>query len=339
MKRILFVAHRFGHPGGTEQTMYRYVNTAVQMGYEAAAYAPEIRINKDRFYSGTLDGVTVTNDINILYETWDMIVVHGDGSGQNQVHQNPRDVGGPIFYLLCRPEEQNQSVLQVMLAGMKKARWVGCATSTDYAFAEKYGYKDKIRPIRGYPIECPPNMVPNREKFGITENNVYISTGGFWPHKQFEQIAESFCRIKPAQTELILTGYDVRNGVPDYVGMGKAAGVKISSYFVYNKEAIYELMASSDLYIWNSKPGSEGFGLVLLESMYYNLPWIGTHTAAAIDLNGAGGQTYQTRDEMEQLMATGLPKPRPIQAENNRRFVEEYSTKNLLSLLFKVLDE
>jgi glycosyltransferase involved in cell wall biosynthesis len=283
-----------------------------------------------------LNDVLVFGNPSCLQLPWDLIVVHGDGSGQNYAHYSD-NLGGPVFYALCRPDEK----LDVMKVGMQKARWIGCATSFDFAFAKKYGHDAKIVDMKGYPIECVPIEKPDRNKFGITEEKVYISCGGFWPHKRFEDIAEAFIKVKPPNTELILTGYDMRHGVSAFEKRGRDAGVKIQAFLADDSVNIYELMALSDLYIWNSLPGSEGFGLVLLESMYYNLPWIGVDTAAAYDLSRFTGlgKTYTTREELEKLMLNPPQKEPQYRADDFRRFVvDNYNTEALLRRIFQVLE-
>lgn len=336
MSRILFVAHRFGHPGGTEQTMKRYANTAVEMGHEVGVFATDLLLSAGSFYCGDIDKFTVTNDPMILLQPWDLIVVHGDGSAQNIVHTATGQLGGPVFYLLCRPDEN----LPVMRRGMETATWIGCATSFDRAFATKYGYAHKIVDIKGYPIECPIVDHVDRSFFNITKSRVYISCGGFWPHKQFRGIVEAFIQAQPHDTELILTGYDTRFENPmEYVGMGQRAGIKIQVFQCDSPDVIYDLMNVADLYIWNSKPGSEGYGLVLLESMFYNLPWIGTDTAGAHDLNGMGGQTYNTPDELIDLMRNPPQRSTdPNVRQVLRQFVvDNFNTKSLLTRIFSVL--
>jgi hypothetical protein len=335
--KILFVSHRFGYAGGTEQTIYRYANAAVELGHEAGVFAPDIIIRGDKAHLGKFEGVTVSNNPKILYDPWDMIVVHGDGDGQNQVLGAQNQVGGPVYYLVVRPDEN----LPIMKVGMQKATWIGCGTSADVAFVTKHGFQNKIRHVGGFPIDCPEIADPQslRAKFDITEEKVYMACGGYWPHKRFEGIVDSFIKTKPPNTELILTGYDTRHGVPDFTQMGKDAGVKIQMYLLDNPSVVYQLMSLSDLFIWNSKPESEGYGLVLFECMFYNCPWVGIKTAAAIDMNGKGGVAYETAEELQQLMLNPPSKLDTDQAKILKDYVKnELNANNLVKILLSALD-
>ena len=201
---------------------------------------------------------------------------------------------------------------------MKNANWIGCATTEDFEFARAQGFEDKIVPVK-YGIDPTLLTVENRlsidkqgkrikskeikEKFSITKPIVFVSCGGWAPHKGFEEVVRAFCEIDRDDIQLILTGYDGTHGIPDFHSYGKEHGKDIQIYMLDDPSHVYELMSVADLYIWNSVAGSEGYGLVLLEAMWGGCNWIGTDMVAAHDLAEEGhGKIFSSYDKMKRLM-------------------------------------
>lgn len=291
MAKLLFVVHRYApFAGGSEYNTQRFAEACVQLNHDVTVFAIT--------HKGDLNGVKVTDNPLILQQEWDLIIVHGDGSAQNIIHTAPKgSLKGKILYLLIRPDDN----LPIIREGMEKAHYIGCATSEDFAFVKKYGYDKKIQFIH-YPVVVPKIITPReelRKKFDITSSKVYMSSGGFWPHKGFDELLKAFIEVNPEDSELILTGYDARHGMPDYTTIGKQNGVKVQMYYLDNPLHVYELMRASNWFVWNSKPGSEGYGLVLLECIMLGCSWIGRDMAAASKLAPWMGVTYTDYDELK----------------------------------------
>jgi glycosyltransferase involved in cell wall biosynthesis len=65
------------------------------------------------------------------------------------------------------------------------------------------------------------------------------------------------------------------------------------------RETMLSALRESDLYVLNST--SEGFGLVLLESMLNGTPWIARNIAGAETMREFG-KTYSTQEELEKYL-------------------------------------
>lgn len=286
MANLLYVVHRYApYPGGSEYNVQRFAEASVSLGHSVTVLAGT--------HGGNLNGVRVTSDINILHQDFDLIIIHG-WTGGMQHAAFTQILTTPILYLLIKPDDRPEVV-----SAMNSAKFIGCATSNDVQFVAEHGFFSKIIMV-DYPIEHIEIRTTKdelRKQFGITRPIVYISVGGFSPHKGMDDLIETFEMCNNNDIELILTGYDTGHGIPS------TSDDRISLYNLNDRESVYELMSIADLLIWNSKMHSEGYGLVLLEAMINNCRWIGTDDAGARDLSKCGfGRVYKTNTELLQLL-------------------------------------
>jgi glycosyltransferase involved in cell wall biosynthesis len=244
-------------------------------------------------HGGNYNGISVTSDINILSNIrFDLIIVHGWTGGMQNIAFLSREhnLSTPLLYLLIKPEERPE-----ILNAMNVSTYIGCATPNDVEFVAKHGFSDKIIMIE-YPIEYVEITKTEEEikkTFGITKSKIYISVGGFSPHKGMDELVEIFEQTHDMNSQLILTGYDTNHGFPS------SNDSRISLFNLHEQKLVYELMTVADLLIWNSNIGSEGYGLVLLESMLYGCPWVARNDAGAAGLNKLEmGNVYVTSNEL-----------------------------------------
>lgn len=290
MAKILYVVHRYApFPGGSEYNTQRMAESSKSLGHEVVVLSPTNQ--------GDYNGIKVVSDFSVLETKWDAIIVHGDASAQNTVHQLGDTLNSPILYLMIRAHDD-----PIVRIAMKNAKWIGCATSEDRELVDKLCYNDKRIDI-DYSIGTAPVLdrktAQLKEKFSVSRDVVYLSCGGFAPHKGFSNLVEAFCKLQRDDVELVLAGYDLGHGFPDYIKYGIEHNKKIQAFYLENPADVYELMSISDLLIWNSEFGSEGYGLVLLESMYMKCNWIGKDMVMGHDLHAAGfGKVYKTNEEL-----------------------------------------
>ena len=122
---------------------------------------------------------------------------------------------------------------------------------------------------------------------------MFLSAGGFWQHKGFEELIDSFNRANLTDTTLVLTGYDNRsNLIP-------ATTEFVKPFLIDDRDEVMSAISEADLYVLNSY--EEGFGLVLLESMLNNTPWAARNIAGAATMREYGF-VYDTQDELIEYM-------------------------------------
>lgn len=282
MAKLLFVVHRYApFPGGSEFNTQRYAEAALALGHDVTVLAGA--------HKGDYNGVKLTSDTAVLQEPWDLVIVHGDGPMQNVVHLN--DQPNPVYYLLIKPHNN-----PIMYEGMKRAKWIGCATLLDIGYVMYHQHKDKIKMIK-YAI-CPPiveelmTKAELVEKFNLDPNKgIVLSCGGFWLHKGFRKLGDAFRKANPQNLQLVLTGYDMSGYNKD----NESENVK--QLYLEDTRDVYSFMACADQYIMNSE--DEGFGLVLLEASYYGTPWLSRPVGGAPDLAEAGlGMLYSDEETL-----------------------------------------
>jgi len=311
-KRILFVVHRYGYPGGSEQNTKTMAEECSHRGYDTWVLTDE--------HMGEQNGVKVSTDMSIAYnEDWNLIVVHGSCPTQDRIHvTKPKS---KVLYLLIQPSDH-----PIAIRGMENADYIGCGTSFDWAHVKKHGMESKsVDFVYGIPNDSlgRPGF---RQNFGITTKNLYISAGGFWPHKRMIQLENAFIRANVPDTTLVLMGYDSRHGQIPHNDKN------VLVLFGTAREHVLSAMAESDLYISNSE--AEGYGLVLLEAMYNKCPWLSTDVAAAHDL-AAHGTIFNGEDELIYHMQHWAPTPF---IQNDYEFVRDnHMAKNSVDSLEKLL--
>lgn len=277
-KKILFVVHRYApFPGGSETNVKNMAEEMVRRGYEVTVLAYTNQ--------GDLNGVAVTGDHSLAFSSiWDLIIVHGgDVNSQNFVHDNYSMIKAPVLYLIIKPSESD-----VCLKGLHNHKYLGYGTTFDYNLIDKYGLKNKARLIRyGIPIEDTVfEGIVNKPNL-----KMFVSIGGFAPHKQMMALANAYTSAKIDGSYLVLLGYDGgdipqnTNNIVTSVGM--------------DKRTVMNIVRHADALIMNSS--EEGFGLVLLEAMMNKTPWIARDIAGAHDMRDYG-TIYNTEDELIEIL-------------------------------------
>jgi glycosyltransferase involved in cell wall biosynthesis len=313
-KKILFVVHRYApFPGGSETNVKNMAEEMVRRGYEVTVLAYTNQ--------GDLNGVAVTGDHSLAFSNrWDLIIVHGgDVNSQNFVHDNYSMIQAPVLYLIIKPSESD-----VCLKGLHNHKYLGYGTSFDYNLIDKYGLKNKARLIRyGIPVEDT-----------VFEGNVqrpsgkmFVSIGGFAPHKRMVALADAFKKANLEDTLLVLLGYD--NGEIPKNEHNVICG------FGMPKGQVMNIVRSADALIMNSS--EEGFGLVLLEAMMNKTPWIARDIAGAHDMQDCG-TIYNTEDELIEILRNF--KPSTEQIEHAYKYVmTNHTIAHCVTDIEKVLDE
>jgi len=283
MKKILYVVHRYPpFPGGSEYFVRDMAEETARRGHQVAVFSTE--------HMGDQNGIRVTNDKFILAEEWDLIVVHGgDVSAQNMVHNNSHIIPSPILYMLILP-----STSETCMHGLKNSKFIGCSSIDDWIHVDKYGVRDKAIEIRhGIDPRFSIGQDGFKQKYGITTKRMFLSCGGFWQHKGFDELIDSFNKANLPDTTLVLTGYDNRSNLkrPDTEF--------VKSFMLDDKMEAISAIKEADLYILNSY--TEGFGLVLLESMLNHTPWVARDIAGATTMKEFGF-TYTDQDQLIDFM-------------------------------------
>lgn len=315
--KLLFVVHRYPpYPGGSEYYVRDMAEAAVAAGHTVSVLAGQ--------HGGDANGVHVTSDGSILSVIHDLIIVHGaDVAIQDFVLKNAAKIPSPILYLIILPSETPTA-----LEALKSARWIGCSTPADWAHAEKHDVTHKAVEVRhGIRISETIGVEGFRAKHGITTRQMFLSCGGYWPHKQMRELAELFNEAKPTDTTLVLTGYDNRAGVMP------AASEFVKPLLLDDKQDVMNAMREADLLILHSE--KEGFGLVLLEAMINETMWAARHIAGAQLLQDYGF-TYIEHAELINYMRDF--KRNPVQIKNAYNYAtENHLIEHTLSDILKVI--
>ena len=107
------------------------------------------------------------------------------------------------------------------------------------------------------------------------------------------ELAEVFKRAALEDAVLVTCGYDNR------MDLMPAASNNIIPLLIDDKADVLSAISEADCYLMHSN--QEGFGLVILESMLNETPWISRQIAGAAMLNKFG-QTYQTDGQLINLL-------------------------------------
>jgi glycosyltransferase involved in cell wall biosynthesis len=284
MKKILFVVHRYApYPGGSENYVRDMAEECKRRGHLVSVFAGE--------HKGPLNGVYVTSNQQVLMDKWDLIVVHGGDVGwQNFVLLNAKNIVSPVLFMLIRP-----SYSETYMKSIPFCKYLGCSTIEDWEFLKDVGYEYKSVVVR-HGIDPTWSKAPAktnfREKYNITTKHMLISSGGFWPNKAHKELVELFQKVDRDDMTLVITGYDDRHGLQDTL----RGYTNVRVLMLDDRQEVLDGIAAADLYLMHSH--SEGFGLVLLESMFNHTPWAARNIAGAKLLNGYGF----TYDNDEQLV-------------------------------------
>lgn len=276
--KLLFITHRSApYPGGTEIYVQNMAEEAATRDHQVAIFAGE--------HLGNYNGIRITNDVNILLEVWDLIVVHGgDVNVQNFVLSNCNNIPSPILYMLILPSHS-----KVCVNALYQTKLVGCSTVADWDHVKKYNVENKAVQIRH---GITPNSIGNnnfKTKLGIENKKLFLSCGGYWPNKAMKELANLFDKNQFENSILVTTGYDNRfNIMPE-------KSDHVIPLLLENRQDVLDAIASADCYIMHSY--QEGFGLVLLESMLNQTPWISRNIAGATTMKQYGS-IYNNDEEL-----------------------------------------
>jgi glycosyltransferase involved in cell wall biosynthesis len=122
---------------------------------------------------------------------------------------------------------------------------------------------------------------------------MFLSCGGFWPNKAMKELVKVFNDVGRNDTTLVLTGYDNRHNImPEQSEF-------VKPMMLDDRSDVLSAIRDADLYIMHSF--SEGFGLVLLESMLNKTPWASRRIAGA-NLMKEFGFTYENDAQLREYL-------------------------------------
>jgi glycosyltransferase involved in cell wall biosynthesis len=291
-KKILYVVHRYPpSAGGSEYYVQAMAEESARRGHCVWVLAD---------YSGELNGVQVRNLIKKeTLNEFDLIVVHGaDVSVQDSVLREAKNIDAPILYMIIKPSNS-----PVSTQALRDCAYIGVSTQEDWKHCQTHGVPmEKIVKVRhSLPSKLEDTMVktiknveetPFKKKYGITTKRMFVTAGGFWPHKGMEELVSVFEWCNLEDTTLVCLGYMNPEIAPNSEG-------NVVSYIVNDRKDVMNAVAEADLYIMNSY--EEGFGLVLLEAMANETPWAARHIAGAVELQQYGF-TYTDNDQLANYM-------------------------------------
>lgn len=278
--RLLYVVHRYApYPGGSEIYVQGMAEESLRRGHEVAVFAGE--------HLGNLNGVSVSSDASILLDNWDLIVVHGgDVNVQNFVLSSASRIPSPILYLLVLPSDSD-----VCIKALHDCQWIGCSTLADQRHCQKNGVAHKAVEVR-HGIDWRTCMgTPGFKAKNSITGRMFLSCGGYWPNKAMKHLADVFEAANMDDSVLVTTGYDNR------MDLMPEPRKNIIPMLIDDRNEVLSAMHDADCVIMHST--SEGFGLVLLEAMLNQTPWIARGIAGAELLHSKGyGQTYVSDAEL-----------------------------------------
>lgn len=283
MKRLLFVVHRYApFPGGSENYVRDMAEECVSRGHEVWVFTGE--------HKGDLNGVHVTSDSRILGQIFDLVIVHGGDVGlQDFVLVNAERIPSPILFMIIKPSES-----PIYMHAMEHVKYLGCSAPEDYDLLKKHNKMNKcVRVIHGIDEKISVGTSGFREKYNIKTKYMFLSCGGFWPNKAMKELVKVFNEIGRNDTTLVLTGYDNRHNI-----MPEESEF-VKPMMIDDRSEVLSAIKDADLYIMHSF--SEGFGLVLLESMLNKTPWASRRIAGA-NLMKEFGFTYETDNQLKEYL-------------------------------------
>jgi len=216
-------------------------------------------------------------------------VVHGGDVGvQNFVLSNAKRIPSPILYMLILPSNSD-----VCVTALKECAYLGWSTPDDINHIRKHGQIDKARRVRhGIKLHESLGRPGFKSKYGIT-NRMFLSCGGYWPNKKMRELAEVFKRAQLEDAVLVTCGYDNR------MDLMPAASDNVIPLLIDDKADVLSAISEADCYLMHSS--QEGFGLVILESMLNETPWISRNIAGAAMLKQYGS-IYETDQALIDLL-------------------------------------
>lgn len=285
MSTIAWVVHRYyPYPGGSENNVRNIAEAMVGLGHQVLVWAPTNQ--------GHQNGVFVTDNYGYLADpSIDLVIIHGAGPGaQNFIINNLEAINKKSIYYIIKPEET-----PIHIEALNKCTYVAASTPEDYDFVTRHNVLDKTINVRYGVLE---NEVYGqktfRHKYGLpTNKKMFLSCGGYWYNKGMKELAADFIKADRKDSFLVTTGYNHdHNFMPQN-------SENVYNFILDDHRDVYNAMADADYYVMNSF--EEGYGIVLLESMFNKLPWISRRIAAA-RLFREYGVTYNTSDELVDII-------------------------------------
>lgn len=303
LMRLCFVAHRYApFPGGTEVYMRALAEESLRRGHEIWVFADQ--------HQGDVKGVRLTSDPAIFETQFDLVVVHGPTKGaQQRVLKTCGRINGPVLYMLVAHHSNH-----VVARGLRDCAAAGWSTPLDLSIIQTAGFLNKARRVRhGFDPASSAAEAGFRRKYGIAaDRRMFVSCGGYWPHKRMKELAHVFERANIGDALLVTTGYHaMARSMPN-------KSDRVLPLLIENRADVLSAIMEADCYLMHSR--DEGFGLVLLEAMFNRTPWISHAVGGAPDLKQFGA-LYETQDELLNLLENF--KPDPHRAEQARNFVIE----------------
>lgn len=316
-KRICYVVHRYPpFSGGSEYYVRDLAEQTVSLGYDVFVFSN---------YDGERNGVIIFADENkLLTEHFDLIVVHGgDVDKQNFVLINSHKIKSKILYLLILPSES-----EACMHGLLNSTFIGCSTQTDWDFVKKHNTLHKSYSIKhGINTQLSTGVVGFKQKYNISTKRMFLSCGGFWPHKGMEELVNifNFALAKITDTTLVLTGY--------HNGSRPAENEFIKTFIIQDKQDILNALKEADLYIMNSYV--EGFGLMLLEAMHNLTPWASRNIAGATLLSDYGFVYNNPKELYNYLINFQIDEKKLLNAK--QKVEEEHSITVVVNNIIKLI--
>lgn len=263
-------------------------------------------------HQGDLNGVRVTSDMAVLNEAFDLIVVHGSGDGPpRRVLDRAHRLPNRVLYMLVAHYRQH-----IRRSHLQNATLLGWSTPMDQDAIDRAGMAAKAVRLRHGITPATALGTPGfRARYGIApDRQMFLSCGGYWRNKRMKPLAKLF-EATQGDAVLVTTGYDNRdNAMPQ-------ASDRVLPLMIDDRADVLSAIAEADCYLMHSK--DEGFGLVLLEAMLNETPWIAHETGGATVL-GAYGQTYRHDAALIDLIDGFRPDPARIAAAKAHA-LSEYS--------------
>lgn len=304
--KLCFVVHRYApFPGGSEYYVQQMAEECVRRGHDVTVVTGE--------HKGNLNGVRVSSEANDLLNK-DLVIVHGGDVGvQNFVLDHIPVIDSPVMFMIIKPSES-----ETYIRAIKNAKFIACSTIEDWDYVKKWGVENKAcRVIHGIaPADCTGISGSFKDKYEIPhDKKMFLSCGGYWPNKRMIELANIFREANLPNSILVTTGYDNRYGIMPH------ASDAVIPLMVEDPQDVKNAIKDADCYIMNSD--SEGFGLVILEAMLNETPWIARNIAGA-KLLSSFGTTYDSEGELVNLLRSWT------RDDNKVKQAHEYVIKNHL---------
>lgn len=141
-------------------------------------------------------------------------------------------------------------------------------------------------------------------------------------------LVKVFTGLTRTDVTLVLTGYDNSQGL-----MPKESA-RVKPLLIEERQQVLNLMSMAQLLILHST--SEGFGLVLLESMWNRTPWAARHLAGA-EVLAKYGQTYQTNDDLATYLEQFAPLSKQHINDRQDHVLNHYQIKHTVAQILEIL--